>query len=117
MNVRNDVNKVLETYRADGKIGSALDAEIILHAGGGNYDVLCKLKDELRFLLIVSDAKVINNNSAVEIQIEIKVSTNQKCARCWQRREDVGVDKTHPELCGRCVTNVTTADGEKRWFA
>jgi isoleucyl-tRNA synthetase len=35
--------------------------------------------------------------------------------RCWHHREDVGADGNHPELCGRCVENVTGA-GETRRF-
>ena len=24
-------------------------------------------------------------------------------ARCWQYRKDIGTDKDHPEVCGRCA--------------
>ncbi|HLB56314.1 MAG TPA: isoleucine--tRNA ligase [Coxiellaceae bacterium] len=116
MTVRNDVNKVLETYRTDGKIGSGLEAEIILHAGGAHYDALYKLKDELRFVFIVSKVTLKNNNNSAEITADVVVLNYQKCARCWHRREDVGADKAHPELCSRCVINITTG-GESRQFA
>ncbi len=39
-----------------------------------------------------------------------------KCVRCWHRRSDIGADADHPELCGRCVSNVT-GPGENREFA
>jgi len=84
------------------------------------------LKDELRFLLIVSDAKINSSEARAEararersehgVVVEVIVSQHQKCARCWQRRDDVGTDKTHPELCGRCVLNVVS-EGEMREFA
>ena len=114
MQVRDDVNKKLENYRAEGKIGSALDAEIVLHAAGEQYQKLKSLGAELRFLLITSDARVIEKPSALEI--DIIISEHPKCARCWQRRVDVNADATHPELCGRCVVNITS-DGEVRQFA
>jgi isoleucyl-tRNA synthetase len=38
-----------------------------------------------------------------------------KCVRCWQRRADVGSVAAHPELCGRCVTNLALP-GEARRF-
>jgi isoleucyl-tRNA synthetase len=39
-----------------------------------------------------------------------------KCVRCWHRRTDVGQNHEHPELCGRCVTNISGV-GEKRTYA
>jgi isoleucyl-tRNA synthetase len=36
--------------------------------------------------------------------------------RCWHQREDVGQSVDHPELCGRCIENVTGA-GENRKLA
>ncbi len=29
-----------------------------------------------------------------------------KCERCWHWRDDVGDDRDHPALCGRCVSNL-----------
>ena len=36
----------------------------------------------------------------------MKPTSDPKCVRCWQHRPDVGSHPEHPELCGRCVTNV-----------
>jgi isoleucyl-tRNA synthetase len=36
--------------------------------------------------------------------------------RCWHHRPDIGTDANHPELCGRCVTNLD-GDGEERHYA
>ena len=117
MQVRNDVNKALESYRADGKIGSALDAEIILHADQSAYEKLSMLQNELRFLLITSDARVVKtDNSGDSMQIEIRVSEQEKCVRCWQRRPDVNADSAHAGLCMRCVDNIA-GSGEARVFA
>jgi isoleucyl-tRNA synthetase len=123
--VRDAVNKILEKHRQAGEIGSALDAEIMLFADGKIYEALAALKNELRFVLITSDAKVLPltaKESLAELTeipnlwVHLKVSSHSKCARCWQRREDVGADTNHPTLCGRCVTNLT-APGETRHFA
>lgn len=123
--VRNDVNKVLEIQRAQGSIGSALDASITLY---GSDDVCQKLKtlgNELRFLLITSDAQVkpLNEKDAAEkaatvedLWIQVSVSLNQKCERCWHRRPCVGKNESHPTLCTRCVNNVY-GEGEVRLFA
>ena len=32
-----------------------------------------------------------------------------KCVRCWQHRPDVGAVAEHPEICGRCVGNLSIA--------
>jgi isoleucyl-tRNA synthetase len=45
----------------------------------------------------------------------VKPAAATKCVRCWRKREDVGHDSRHPELCGRCVTNVE-GPGEVRRF-
>ncbi len=116
MQVRDDVNKSLEAARNDGKIGSGLDANIKLHAKGELLQQLQALGDELRFVLITSGAVVEEDSSAEELKVEVVVSEAQKCARCWQRRDDVGSDNDHPEICSRCVVNVA-GEGEVREFA
>ncbi|HLD84241.1 MAG TPA: isoleucine--tRNA ligase, partial [Coxiellaceae bacterium] len=113
--IRTDANKLLEAYRADGRIGSALDAELVLHVSADEYDTLKKFENELRFFFIVSDVRVEKNADA-ETKIDIIVSTHQKCARCWQRRADVGIDKKHDTICARCIENVD-GEGETRLFA
>jgi len=66
--VRNEVAKQIETLRVDGKVGSALDANVVLYADGDRFD------------------------------------------------PDVGSFEEHPELCGRCISNVD-GDGEARLYA
>jgi isoleucyl-tRNA synthetase len=51
-----------------------------------------------------------------EFWIRVRPSGAAKCVRCWHKRDDVGADPTHPELCGRCVVNLDGA-GERRGFA
>jgi isoleucyl-tRNA synthetase len=125
MRVRDEVNKALEKARAESKIGSGLDANVVLFADHALYPRLELLKDELRFVLITSGARLgkMSERSATSVltdleglAVEVQVSTAQKCARCWQHREDVGSDAAHPELCGRCVVNVD-GEGEVRAYA
>ena len=49
-----EVNKILEQQRADGKIGSNLEAEVELSLSSEWLDVLKLLGDELRFVFITS---------------------------------------------------------------
>lgn len=126
--VRESVSKELEGLRTSGVIGSALDAEVDLYCDDALLALLSKLDDELRFVLITSYARVYKLNEkpadAVEVTqkdqpalwIAVKASTHAKCDRCWHHREEVGSHSEHPELCGRCIENVT-GDGELRQFA
>jgi isoleucyl-tRNA synthetase len=47
---------------------------------------------------------------------DVTASVHPKCERCWHHRADVGQHADHPNLCGRCVENVS-ASGEQRRFA
>ncbi|WP_242600758.1 zinc finger domain-containing protein, partial [Erwinia billingiae] len=39
-----------------------------------------------------------------------------KCPRCWHYTTDIGQSAEHPDVCGRCATNIAGA-GEQRKFA
>ena len=56
LSVRECTNKALETARKEGKIGSALEANVTLYADNDLKSTLEKLGDELRFILITSSA-------------------------------------------------------------
>jgi len=123
--VRDEVNKALETQRQVGVIGSALAAEVTLYAGDNLLPILQSLGNELRFILITSAATVSPLNKAptelavnteLGLAIAVKSSEYEKCARCWHRCSDIGINTDHPELCGRCVDNLTGQD-ETRQFA
>jgi isoleucyl-tRNA synthetase len=47
----------------------------------------------------------------------LKVARTQapKCVRCWHHRADVGSVAEHPELCGRCVVNLSEPGEERRY--
>ncbi|NDP48435.1 MAG: isoleucine--tRNA ligase [Sulfuriferula multivorans] len=111
--VRADVQKELETFRAAGDIGSSLQAEITLHAGPDTASLLEPLGDDLRFVLITSQAHVV---AAETDRIEVTPSAAKKCERCWHYREDVDTHADHPGLCGRCISNLA-GNGEARTHA
>jgi len=123
--VRDDVNKALENKRQEGVIGSGLAAEVTLYANEHMYPMLARLEDELRFMLITSSAVVLPMSEcppellvvdAPGVVIQVHASHDPKCARCWHRSADVGYDAKHPELCPRCVGNISGKD-EVRLFA
>ena len=128
MAVREAVSRELERLRVAGGIGSSLDAEVDLYCGQEVLDQLKLLGDELHFVLITSYARVYRLEtppddaihftlvSGDELWIAAAPSAHAKCIRCWHHQRDVGDNRNHPELCGRCVENVT-GKGEHRSFA
>ncbi len=125
ISIRDEINKQLETLRVDGAIGSSLDAEVDLYCDENVTPQLSEIEDELRFVLITSYARLHNQDARDEVAIDseieglsivVKPSLHSKCVRCWHHREDVGTDKTHPELCQRCIDNVD-GEGESRLHA
>ncbi|MFN3397233.1 MAG: zinc finger domain-containing protein, partial [Sulfurimicrobium sp.] len=105
--------KELEAVRVSGAIGSSLQAEVEIQAGGKLFDLLRSLGDDLRFVLISSQARLVE---AAEEKIVITPSPHQKCERCWHYRADVGKNAAHPTLCGRCESNLF-GPGEARSHA
>jgi isoleucyl-tRNA synthetase len=111
--VRAAVQKELEALRVAGGIGSSLQAEVEIHASPATFALLEPLGDDLRFVLITSQARVIPADTD---RIVVTPSSAKKCARCWHYRADVDSDPAHPGLCGRCVANRFGA-GEAREHA
>ncbi|WP_119313053.1 isoleucine--tRNA ligase [Morganella morganii] len=123
--VRSEVNKVLEQARADKLIGGSLEAAVTLYADDALAAQLNRLGNELRFVLLTSQADVKPLSAAPEsavnseldgLRIGFGKAEGSKCPRCWHYATDIGQDSEHPELCGRCVTNVA-GNGEERKFA
>lgn len=113
--LREQVAKVLEPMRGNGVIGAALEAEITVAADAATAAKLQPLQEELRFLFISGDV-VVREASTDEIFVSAQATEKPKCVRCWHYRADVGADPAHPELCGRCVSNIEGPGEERRWF-
>ena len=114
--VRAEVQKVLEELRAAGQIGSSLQAEVEVRASGAKYEHLASLADDLRLVLICSKVTLVKATDPGAEGIVAVASPHAKCARCWHWRADVGANDAHPELCGRCTSNLF-GDGEPRSHA
>jgi isoleucyl-tRNA synthetase len=125
--VRDGVAKCIEELRATGQAGSSLATSAEIWADGAYGEALRWLRDELRFVLLTSEATVGDFAKAPEdaqtmqleqgrIAVRVRPNTDPKCVRCWHQRPDVGSSGEHPELCGRCIENVEGA-GENRRIA
>ena len=121
--VRDVVGPRLEVLRREKAIGSSLAAEVTLEADGVLATDLSALGEEMRFLLLTSEARLGSVDSADEateiegckLRVAVTPTDNAKCVRCWHHRPDVGADPAHPEICGRCVQNVTGKGERRNW--
>ena len=104
--LRDPVRKEIEALRAEGKVGSSLQAEVDIGAPGADHGLLASLGEDLKFLLLTSAARV---TKADELKVRVSPSEKRKCERCWHYRADVNDEA----LCGRCESNLRGA-GEKR---
>lgn len=111
--LRDAVNKDIEALRADGMVGSSLQANVALEVAAGDHALLASLGDDLKFVFITSAIDLIAGNT---LQATVSTSSAAKCERCWHYRGDVGIDPAHPTICGRCTSNLFGA-GENRTFA
>lgn len=122
MAVKTAVNKEIEEARNRKEVGSGLSAEVTLYVTPELKARLALLADELRFVLITSSATLSDQNGegqatdVVGLNVKVTPSTYTKCVRCWHYRADVGSHAEHPEICARCVENVS-GQGEVRYFA
>jgi isoleucyl-tRNA synthetase len=129
--IRNEVNKVIEKIRIEGELGSSLEADVKLYVQVDSKlaVLLGALKEELRFVLITSEAKLLITPAPAQatlikldgetlgIDVTSTVGNKAKCARCWHRRSDLGQDPAHPAICQRCVKNLPGGEGERRCYA
>ena len=121
LQVKTAVNRVLEEARVQGLIGSGLNAEVQLYCAPDLYEQLAQLQDELRFVLITSQAGLLVDDAPASAQqtevpglaVSVTASEHHRCARCWHHRKDVDAES---QLCSRCVEN-SSGNGEHRCYA
>jgi isoleucyl-tRNA synthetase len=111
--IRDLVNKEIEVLRAEGKVGSSLQATVALTVGTDDHALLSSLGADLKFVCITSAIELIAGDA---LSICVRTSNGIKCERCWHYGDDIGADANHPTLCPRCVSNLF-GSGETRTCA
>ena len=138
--LRGHVLSELEHLRAEGKIGSSQQAEMVIYCDSGSPMHLAAsvCQPELRYWLMTSYVSVRIKNPQLpggvnqsEIRgsyggyvipgsgnysVDMYRTEHSKCDRCWHYREDVGQIKGHETICGRCVSNIEGPGETRRWF-
>ena len=123
LELRNQVNRLLEGCRSRGELGASLEARVQLHlAEGQTADALRSALqtlsasgqpsvDNLADWLLVSAVEVsgppldsvLAEASEDGVTLRIARAEGSKCERCWHYSTDIGHHLNHPTLCGRCV--------------
>ena len=123
--VKQAVNKAIEEARNRKELRANLAADATLYVDDRLAGLLGRLGDELRFVTITSSATLapladapadLPESAVAGLKVRVTPSPHDKCVRCWHHRPDIGTHPEHPELCGRCVTNLD-GDGEERHYA
>lgn len=129
LELRDDVNKVLEGARSQKYIGASMEGCLTICAFDPiEQGYLQKLNefandvDSLKRALIVSGVNVVQSSEIIRhcahhnlpddpdftprFSVGVDRATTSKCDRCWHYDETVGQSLTHPLLCGRCADAV-----------
>jgi isoleucyl-tRNA synthetase len=112
--VREQVQKVLEQARRDKVIGHSLDAAVTLAAKGKEKELLGRYAAELSDIFIVSKVTLadaapkgaIASETVPGLSVAVAKAAGGKCPRCWNYTEDIGTDAAHPEVCASCAANL-----------
>ncbi|KAL0414731.1 UNVERIFIED_CONTAM: Isoleucine--tRNA ligase, chloroplastic/mitochondrial [Sesamum radiatum] len=126
LELRTEVNKVLEVARTMKLIGSSLEAKVYLHASdAGLISRLVDMcssdndADTLHRIFLTSQVKILPSLESVKeddipctgeylvqnknkVWIGVSRASGLKCERCWNFSLQVGSYDDHPSLCGRC---------------
>ena len=106
----------LEAARRDKRIGSSLEAKVLLHADGAAREFLTRHLPELPGLFIVSQVALEPRPTAGmarlesvlpdggHLGIEVRGADGAKCPRCWTYATEVAAGA---EVCAKCQAALT----------
>src|SRR5690606_3376809 len=97
--IRDDVLKALEDARNEKRIGSSLEAKVVLNADKDTTMFLMDVYEQLRYIFIVSQVEVHESDS---FGVKIEKADGEKCERCWNYSTRVGEFEKYPTVCERC---------------
>lgn len=120
LELRAQVNRVLEGCRGRGELGASLEAQVQLELveAGPLREALALVEasphrevDNLADWLLVSALRLggppleapLAEIGEEGVTVRIARASGSKCERCWHHEDDIGQHLGHPTLCGRCV--------------
>ena len=119
--VRELALRQLEALRNDKTIKANLEARVVIHAAGDDYNRLAHYADKLAAFFVVSHGQVKVEAivpkpdapiTAELIWFEVFRADGVKCERCWNFSTHVGEDAAYPTVCERCSANLAVIAAE-----
>ena len=120
--LRQEVNKVLESARTEKLIGASLESKVFLAVSDEAFKAQLSAfndvehsndVDELRYFFLASEVELVDSSEAIAgldfksetelAMIGVTQAAGEKCDRCWNYSEQVGSNEAHPQLCDRCL--------------
>jgi isoleucyl-tRNA synthetase len=102
--IRDEVLKSLEEAREQKRIGSSLEAKVVLTADKETTRFLLPFYEDLRYIFIVSQVEVHEGDAT---GVEIQKADGAKCERCWNYSVHVGESEKYGSVCERCIVALT----------
>ncbi len=112
MQIRDEVNRALETERQAKTIGNSLGAKVALRASGEDARLLDQYRDDLAMLFIVSQASVDRRDQdGTGVEVVVQRAEGSKCPRCWRIVPTVSTAADTEGLCDRCIDALQGTSG------
>ncbi len=100
--LRERVLAQIEPLRKDKRIGSSLQAKVVIHADSSEIAFLRSCSALLPMLFIVSEVDLLESAAGSESAIAIERAAGVKCERCWRYVPSVSDEPASAGLCTRC---------------
>jgi isoleucyl-tRNA synthetase len=108
LRVREQVLAEIEPLRKDKRIGSSLQARVVLSATPSDLALLERYARELPMLFIVSEVELrpvppdVEAHAEARPRVTIERAAGVKCERCWRYVRSVSSDPAWAGICDRC---------------
>lgn len=125
--IRSKINKIIEQARVNDVIKGSLEADVILYVESKLVKQLRMLNNELAFGLLISSIIILDYNDLdlskqqkiddeIKLKIILQKSKGIKCLRCWNYTDRVNQYQDYLNICSRCITNITGAGENRKYF-
>ncbi|CAL4319144.1 Isoleucine--tRNA ligase [Buchnera aphidicola (Pterocallis alni)] len=123
--IKTETNQIIEQKIKNKSINNSLQSIIILYTKKYIYNLIIMLKNEIKFMLLTSAAKIkdysqSHNENCYKskipgLKISVKKYIGVKCNRCWHYFNHTYIKNINKDICNRCNKNLNE-NGEKRQF-
>ncbi|HEX2455593.1 MAG TPA: isoleucine--tRNA ligase [Vicinamibacterales bacterium] len=110
LEIRDEVNRALESARQAKTIGNSLGAHVKIRASGATAALLESHRHDLAMLFIVSQLD-LETADGPELDVRVEKAAGEKCPRCWRIVPSVSADAETLGLCDRCVDAIASTRG------